>query len=192
MDWLTHTRRVVRCSPTCAAATLALAVLVVVRVAERPLPLGLHVALYAMVVISGVAGLHDPGRNLVHALPVSAAHRLLHRLVVIVPILALALVAVRWSAAELFPLSAPSPGWAALAALGAVGVGLCTVLTRTIQARAAEVTVSAMLAWVVAGLTLSSGDAPRWVALPWWQWPVLVGGAAAVVALVATTSGPRA
>jgi hypothetical protein len=192
MDWLTPTRRLVRCSLTFAAAAFALAVLAVVRIVDQGLPIGLYVAALAMVVISGLAGLHDPGRNLLHALPVSAARRLLHRLVVIVPVVVLGLLAVRRLASELFPRAEPSPGWAALAALGTVGVAVCTALTRRMQARAADVTVSAMLGWVVAGITMSSRDAPLGLAMPWWRWPALVLLTATVFTVVSTTRGTEA
>ena len=192
MDWLTPTRRAARCSPTIAVAGLGLLVLSAVRLFEQPLPAGLYAALLAMVVISGVAGLHDPGRNLVHAVPVSASRRLLHRLAVIIPLVLLGLAAVRWSSAQLFPATGPAPGWAALAALGAVGVAVCTILTRRLQARAADVTLSAMLVWIVAGFTMSRADIPRWLAMPWWSAPVLIGVPALAVAVVASASGTRA
>jgi hypothetical protein len=192
MDWLTPTLRATRCAPAIAAAGLGLLVLGTLRLFEQPLPDGLHVAVLVMIVLGGLTGLHDPGRNLVHALPVPASRRLLHRLVLLAPLVALGLAAVCWSLGRLFPVSGPAPGWAALAALGATGVGLCAMLTRRIGPRAADVALSVMLGWIVAGFTLSGAELPRWLAMPWWSAPAVVGLSAAAVAIAATTSGTRA
>ena len=192
MDWLTPTRRATRCAPAIAAAGLGLLVVGMLRLFGQQLSDGLHVAVLVMVVLGGLAGLHDPGRNLLHALPVPASRRLLHRLALLAPLVVLGLAAVRWSVGRLFPASGPAPGWAALAALGAVGVGLCAVLTRRIGTRAADATLSAMLGWVVAGMTLSRAELPSWLPMPWWSSPALIGVPAAAVAVAATTSGTRA
>ena len=86
MDWLTPTRRAVRWSPMVVAGALAAATLVIMRVADRPLRADVFVVALAMVVLGAVCGLHDPAREFVHAMPVSAARRLTQRLVVLVPV----------------------------------------------------------------------------------------------------------
>jgi hypothetical protein len=95
MDWLTPTRRAVRWSPLVVASVLAASTLGVIRAADRPLLSDVLTVSLAIVVVGALCGLHDPGRDLVHALPVSAGRRLTHRLSLLVPTLALALVLVR-------------------------------------------------------------------------------------------------
>ena len=89
MDWLTPTRRAVRWSPMVVAFALAVGHAGGLRLADRPLRADVLIVALAMVVIGALCGLHDPGRDFVHAMPVSAARRLTHRLVVLVPALAI-------------------------------------------------------------------------------------------------------
>ena len=195
MDWLSPTRAVVRWSPLLAASALAAATLVLIRVLDRPMPSQTLIVAPAMMVVGAVCGLHDPGRDFVHALPVSAAQRLAHRLIVLVPPLVLALFVVRWLAASLFATLPPSPGWKALAAFGAAGVATCATLARRLGTRAADAAVSAMLVWLVCAVSrglLDLGVDLDGVLMPWWRWPLLVTSIAAFVTVVATTRGVEA
>jgi hypothetical protein len=182
----------VRWTPAIVSVALAVATLVVIRLAERPLRSDAQIIVLTMVVIGGLCGLADPGRDFVHAQPVSAAKRLAHRLAVIVPPIALAILVVQWMKGVLFADAAPGPGWGALAAFGAAGVALCATLTRRIGARAGDAAVAAMLAWLAAGLMLGKLEAPLGLALPWLRWPALVLIVATVATVVATTRGAEA
>jgi hypothetical protein len=192
MDWLTPTGRLVPWSPMLVTCALALATLVLLDLADRPLTeLELTVSLVT-VVIGALAGLDDPARDFVHAMPVSAARRLAHRLLVIVPGLALAVVLVRVTAEQLFARLPPAPGSAALVAFGSVGVALCAVLTRRLGARAVETAVSVMLVWLVIAVCSEQLHAPSALAIPWWRWPVAVTSVGAVVTTLATRRGVEA
>jgi hypothetical protein len=174
---------------TCA---VALATLLLLHVAGRPLTeLQLTVSLM-IVVIGALAGLNDPAREFVHAMPVSAARRLAHRLIVIVPGLVVAVVLVRVTAEHLFARLPPAPGSAALVAFGSVGVALCAVLTRRLGARAVEAAVSAMLVWLVVAMCSEQLHAPSALAIPWWRWPVAVTSVGVVVTVLATRRGVEA
>jgi hypothetical protein len=192
MAWLTPTRRATRWSPLLVSCGLAIATLLAMRVADRPVRADVVVVSLAMVLIGALGGLQDPAREFVHALPVSAARRLTHRLIVIVPASACALLAVRLLVSALFPVTPAAPGWAALSALGAVGVAACAVVTRRLGARAVDAVVAGMLVWLVAAMSAERFDAPFWLAMPWWRWPLPVAFAAVVVTAVATTRGVEA
>ena len=192
MDWLTPTRRAIRWAPLTVMTSASAATLTLVRLADRPLQGNLLVCVTAMVVLGALCGLHDPGRDFVQAMPRSAAQRLAHRLAVLVPTSAIALLAVRLIAERWFTLLPPSPGWLALTAFGAAGVATTTVLVRRIGSRGADVAVSVMLAWLAFGVLLLELDVPLGLALPWWRWPALVGGLAVVVTWIATTRGVEA
>jgi len=189
MAWLTPTRRIVRWSPLLVAFALALATLALARVVGRPLRgVELTVSL-TMIVIGGLCGLHDNGRDFVHAMPIPASRRLAHRLLLIVPATALAVAGVRWVASAWFAVMPPAPEAGALIAFGAVGVALCAVWTRRIGARAADAAVSAMVGWLVVAVSADRLDLPLGVAMPWWRWPFAVASLAGAVAVVATTCG---
>jgi hypothetical protein len=192
MDWLTPTRRVVRWSPFLLAVLVALGTITAHRLADRPLRSVELLMTSAMLVIGALCALNDPARDFVHALPVPASRRLVHRLLVIVPALALALVAVRWLASVSFATLPPAPGWEALTAFGTVGVALCAVLTRQLGARAADAAVSVMVGWLVVAVSSDGLHVPFGVAMPWWRWPLPVAAIAGVVAVVAATSGVEA
>ena len=192
MDWLTPTRRVARWSPLIVASALAAGTLVLIRVVEWPLQTPVLLVSLAMLVIAALCALHDPARDFVHPLPVSAGRRLTHRLTVVVPALACALLVVRWLANALFAVVPPAPGWQALAAFGTVGVAASAVLTRRLGTRAVDAVVSGMLVWLVVAVSADRFDAPIDLVMPWWRWPVAVGFAAALVTVVATTSGVEA
>jgi hypothetical protein len=192
MDWLTPTRRAVRWSPMFAALALATVTLVVVRLTLRPVRSDLLVVSLVMVVIGALCGLHDPGRDFVHAMPVSAGRRLAHRLVVIVPTLASALIVLRWLATRMFAVLPPAPGWSALAAFGAVGVAACAVMTRRLGTRAVDAVVSGMLGWLGVAISTEQLDVPLGVVMPWWRWPVAIASVAVFVTVVATTRGVEA
>jgi hypothetical protein len=189
MDWLTPTRRAVRWSPLVVASVLAASTLGVIRAADRPLLSDVLTVSLAIVVVGALCGLHDPGRDLVHALPVSAGRRLTHRLSLLVPTLALALVLVRSLATALFSTLPPAPGWPELAAFGAIGVAVCAVCTRRIGTRAVEAAVSGMLVWLAGALSAHNVDLPIGLLMPWWRWPLTAGVGAVVVTVVATTRG---
>lgn len=192
MAWWTPTLRAVRWSPLLGAIALATAALGVVRLLSGLLIEQAHVIVLAMIVIGGVSGLHDPGRGLVQAAPVSALRRLVHRLVMLVPVTTLGALTVRALGSHLFPRVAPGPGWAALTALAAVGVAACVMLTRRLGTVANDVVVYLLLAWVVGGMLLSQADAPLGAAMPWWRWPASVAAAAVGAAIVAVTRGVEA
>jgi hypothetical protein len=192
MDWLTPTRRVVRWSPMVAASTLAAVTLVLVRLIDRPLRSDLLIVALAMVVIAALCGLHDPARAFVHAMPVSAARRLTHRLVMLGPSLLGTLVLLHALTAGLFSVVPPAPSAAEMAAFGAVGVAACAVATRRLGTRAVDAVVSGMLAWLVAGMSADQLDVSVDVIMPWWRWPVAVASVAALITVVATTRGVEA
>ncbi len=192
MDWLTPTRRAVRWAPLAVMTAASTATLALLRLADRPLRGQLLLCLPAMIVLGALCGLHDPGRDFVQAMPLSAARRLAHRLTVLVPVGVISLLAVRQLAGHLFTVLPPSPGWRAFGAFGAAGVATTTVLVRRIGPRAAEVAVSVMLAWLAFGVVLVELDVPLGLALPWWRWPALVGGVAVVVTWLATARGVEA
>jgi len=192
MDWLTPTRRAVRWSPMFAALALATVTLVVVRLTDQPVRSDLLVVSLVMLVIGALCGLHDPGRDFVHAMPVSAGRRLAHRLVVIVPMLAVALIVLRWLATTMFAALPPAPGWSALAAFGAVGVAACAVVTRRLGTRAVDAVVTGMLVWLGVAMSTEQLDLPVGVVMPWWRWPVAVAFVAVLVTIVATTRGVEA
>ena len=192
MDWLTPTRRAVRWSPMFAALALATVTLVVVRLSARPVRSDVLVVSLVMVVIGALCGLHDPGRDFVHAMPVSAGRRLAHRLGVIVPTLASALIVLRWLATTMFAVLPPAPGWSALAAFGAVGVAACAVVTRRLGTRAVDAVVSGMLGWLGLAISTEHLDMPLGVVMPWWRWPVGMASVAVFVTVVATTRGVEA
>jgi hypothetical protein len=192
MDWLAPTRRAVRWSPMFAALALATVTLVVVRLTVRPVRSDVLVVSLVMVVIGALCGLHDPGRDFVHAMPVSAGRRLAHRLGVIVPTLAAALIVLRWLATTMFDVLPPAPGWSALAAFGAVGVAACAVVTRRLGTRAVDVVVSGMLGWVGVAISTEQLDVPLGVVMPWWRWPVGIAAVGVFVTVVATTRGVEA
>ena len=192
MAWLTPTRRVVRWSPLLVAFGLAIGTLAVLRVADRPLR-GLELTMASTtVVIGALCGLQDPGRDFVHAMPVPASRRLAHRLILLVPLLGLALLVVRRTAAAWFAAVPSAPGWAALVAFAAVGVALCAVLTRRLGPRAVDGAVSAMIAMLVVAVSSARLDVPLAVAMPWWRWPVAVTSIAVVATVLATTRGVEA
>ncbi len=192
MDWLTPTRRAVKWSPMFAALALATATLVVVRLTDQPVRSDLFVVSLVTLVIGALCGLHDPGRDLVHAMPVSAGRRLVHRLVVLVPMLAAALIVLRWLATRMFVVLPPAPGWSALAAFGAVGVAACAVVTRRLGTRAVDAVVSGMLVWLAVAMSADQLDVPLGVVMPWWRWPVAITSVAVFVTVVATTRGVEA
>ncbi len=192
MDWLTPTRRLVRWSPMVVTCALAVATLALLRVADRPLgSMELTVGLVT-IVVGALAGLDDPAREYVHAMPVSAARRLAHRLIVIVPGLVLAVLLVRVTAAQLFVRLPPAPGFSALAAFGSVGVALAAVMTRRLGARAVEAAVSVMLVWLVVAMCSEQLHTPQALAIPWWRWPVAVTSVAVGVTVLATRRGVEA
>ena len=88
LEWWSPTRRAVRWTPLLVATALAGVALVVVRLQSRLLVEPAQVIALATIVIGAVSGLHDPARNFVQAAPVSAAHRLVHRMVMLVPLAA--------------------------------------------------------------------------------------------------------
>jgi len=192
MDWLTPTRRAVRWSPMFAALALATATLVVVRLTDQPVRSDLLVVSLVMLVIGALCGLHDPGRDFVHAMPVSAGRRLGHRLVVLVPMLAVALIVLRWMATTMFAALPSAPGWSALAAFGAVGVAACAVVTRRLGTRAVDAVVTGMLVWLGVAMSTEQLDLPVGVVMPWWRWPVAITSVAVLVTVVATTRGVEA
>ena len=192
MDWLTPTRRAVKWSPMFAAVALATVTLVVVRLTDRPVRSDLFVVSLVMLLIGALCGLHDPGRDFVHAMPVSAGRRLVHRLVVLVPMLAAALIVLRWLATTMFVVLPPAPGWSALAAFGAVGVAACAVVTRRLGTRAVDAVVSGMLVWLAVAMSADQLDVPLGVVMPWWRWPVAITSVAVFVTVVATTRGVEA
>ena len=192
MDWLTPTRRAVRWSPTIVAVSSTGVTLVLIRLAERPLRSEVFVVALAMVVLGAVGGLHDPAREFVHAMPVSAARRLAQRLVVLVPVVVVGLLAIEWLAATLFTAVPQEPGWRALTAYGAAGVAACATLTRRLGSLAVEAAVTAMLVWLAFGLWLSQLDAPMGAAMPWLRWPLAIASSAFVVTVLATSRGVEA
>lgn len=192
MDWLTPTRRVVRWSPLMVVAALASGTLVLVRVVDWPLQSPVLLAFLAMLVIGALCGLHDPAREFVHPLPVSAGRRLTQRLVVVVPALACALLLMRSLANALFAVVPPAPGWLALAAFGTVGVAACAVLTRRLGTRAVDGVVSGMVVWLAAALSADRIDAPIDLVAPWSRWPVAFVFVGALITVVATTCGVEA
>ena len=189
MAWLTPTRRIVRWSPLLVAFGLALSTLALARIVGRPLRGGEMMISLTMIVIGGLCGLHDRGRDFVHAVPVPASRRLAHRLLLIVPATALAVTGVQWVAAAWFTVTPQAPEAGALIAFGAVGVALCAVWTRRIGARAADAAVSAMVGWLVVAVSADRLDLPLGVAMPWWRWPFAVASLAGAVAVVATSCG---
>src|SRR6478735_3323271 len=192
MDWLHPTVRAVRWWPLLGACALAATMLAILRIADQPLGLDTHIGILALTVIAGVAGLHDPARDFVHAVPVSASRRLLQRLVLLGPAVAACVLLVRMLASDLFPGVAPGPGWAALAALGAFGVATCAWLTRRLGTRGVDAAVSVTLCWMLAGVTLAQLGAPFGIAMPWWRWPAVIVVACVAAAGVATTRGAEA
>ena len=192
MDWLTPTRRAIRWAPLATLTAASAATFGIMRLADRPLRTDVLLCVTAMVVLGALCGLHDPGRDFVHAMPRSAAQRLVHRLIMLVPALTIAVLGVRLLAESLFTTLPPSPGWSAVGAFGATGVALSAVLARRIGPRAVDAAVSAMLAWLAIGVALAGLDAPFGLALPWWRWPVFVGGVAVGVTCLATTRGAEA
>jgi hypothetical protein len=192
MDWLTPTRRAVKWSPMFAALALATVTLVVVRLTDRPVRSDLFVVSLVTLVIGALCGLHDPGRDFVHAMPVSAGRRLVHRLVVLVPMLAAALIVLQWLATRMFVVLPPAPGWSALAAFGAVGVAACAVVTRRLGTRAVDAVVSGMLVWLAVAMSADQLDVPLGVVMPWWRWPVAITSVAVFVTVIATTRGVEA
>jgi hypothetical protein len=192
MDWLTPTRRAIPWSPTIVAVALAGLTLVAIRLAEQPLRFDLFVVALVMVVLGAVCGLHDPAREFVHAMPVSAARRLAQRLVVLVPVVVVGVLAIERLTTTLFADLPQQPGWRALAAYGAAGVAACAVLTRRLGSRAVEAAASAMLVWLAFGLFAAQLDIPLGVAMPWFRWPLAIASGAAVVTVLATSRGVEA
>jgi len=192
MDRLKHTGRAIHWAPLTSAAGLALATLAIVRLGDQPVRSDVLLVVSTMIVIGGLCGLHDPARELVHALPVAASRRLIHRLVLLVPAVTFGVIAVRFVTDRLFVDPPPAPGLSALLAFGAVGVAVCTTLTRRIGTRATDAATTVMLTWLAAGLLLEQVDAPFAIAMPWWRWPVLVLLAGVVATAAATTWGPEA
>jgi hypothetical protein len=191
MAWLTPTRRIVRWSPLLVAFALALATLATTRIVGRPLrDFELMVSL-TMIVIGALCGLHDHGRDFVHAMPVPASRRLVHRLLLIVPVTALAVAGVRSMASAWFTVTPPAPGPGALVAFGAVGVALFALLTRRIGPRAAECTVLVMVTWLVGATVAEQLELGLGVGM-WWRWPGAVAMVAALVAIVAVNRGVEA
>ncbi len=192
MDWLNPTRRVVRWSPMIVATSLGAATLAFIRLIDRPLRSDALIVSLAMVVVGALCGLHDPARDFVHAMPVSAARRLMHRLILLVPALLAALVLLRALTAALFSVVPPAPGWAELLAFGAVGVAACAVVTRRLGMRAVDAVVSGMLVWLVVALSAERLQISPDLAMPWWRWPIAVLCVAVPITVVATTRGVEA
>ncbi len=192
MDWWRPTGRAIRWSPVVFATCLALATLVVVRVRGDRLDELAQIIITTTIVIGAVSGLHDPGRDVVHPLPVSTLRRLGQRLVMLIPVVVLAVSTVRLVAGLMFASVAPAPGGVALAALGAVGVAATVALTRRVGTRANDLVVFGLLAWVVGGISLGQAETPTWVSTTWSRWPVLMVVAATLFAVVAATRGAEA
>jgi hypothetical protein len=188
--WLRPTLRIVRWSPLLACLVSGAVLLTIVGLDGDRLAEPAQVLASTITVIAGVAALHDPGRELVHAVPVSALHRLSQRLFVVAPGVAVVLAMLSGLSARLFPVQVPGP--VPLAALGAVGVALVATLSRRIGRRAADVATCVLTAAVLGGVVLVAAGVSRAVAMPWWgaSLPLLIG--AVVVALVAGTRGVAA
>jgi hypothetical protein len=190
--WWRPTRRAIRWSPVLVASGLAIVTLALVRWRDDRLDQLAQVVVTAAVVIGGVAGLHDQGRDVVHPLPATSLRRLAQRLAMLVPFTAIVLAGVRLAAGVMFAQVAPAPGGEALAAFGAVGVALTVVLTRRVGAAASDLAVAGLLGWLVAGVALQQAEAPEWMSMAWWRWPLLVLASATLVAVVAATRGAEA
>jgi hypothetical protein len=192
MDWLTPTLRLVRWVPLVVACALALMTIVLVRALEQPLRTTELTVCLAMIVIGALCGLHDPAREFVHAVPVPASRRLTHRLLLIVPALALTVMLVRLATEVLFTVLPPLPGWTALTAFGAVGVALCTALARRIGARAVDAAVSGMVGWLAVAIAADPLGLSPASAMPWWRWPEAVMSLAALGTVIGSTRGVEA
>ena len=187
MMWLRPTVRIVRWSPLLASLVSGAVLLSIVGVDGDRLAEPAQLLALTITVIAGVAGLDDPGRDLVHAVPVSALHRLSQRLLVLVPSVVLVVAMLSGLSARLFAVHVPGP--APLAAIGAVGVALVAVLSRHVGRRSADVASCVLAATVLGGVALVGLGVSRAIAMPWWgaSLPVLVGAVAVV--LVASTRG---
>jgi hypothetical protein len=193
MDWWTPTCRIVRWSPLACACVAALLTLALMRARSDVIAdAAVVVLLPALVVVGGVAGLHDPARALLQPMPVSTLRRLGHRLTMLVPCTALALAGLSITTDALFAVVLPGPGPNALAAFGAVGVAASTALTRWCGGRGNDLAVLTLLVWVIGGVVATGIDGPRWLASSWWHAPALVGVPAVIVAIVSAHAGEAA
>jgi hypothetical protein len=142
--------------------------------------------------VAGVAGLHDPARELVHAVPVAAWLRLAHRLALLAPAVVVVVAAHEVAGRAWFGADSASPSVQELSAVGALGLCGAACLTRKLGARAVDTTVSCLAVWAAASAQLVAAGVPGWLAEPWVRWPWQLAAAGTAVALVASSAGLEA
>ena len=179
------TVRTVRWGPLGAVATVAVLLLVGVRLVSDTVPPTSAAVIVAAVVGAGVATLADPAANLLHALPTTPRRRLVWRLAALAVPGVLATGAVVSTGKALFAATWVAPGLAAAGALAATGLAVLTVAAWRAPAEAADRAALAVVAWAVAGtLTIELGGG-RSLALAWWEHAAPVAVLALAVALAA-------
>jgi hypothetical protein len=178
--WVRPTLRVTPWTPLLAGATVLVAAGSVVRLAGGPLA-GLTRLAAAGLAAAVVAGLHDPAHDLLAAVPVGPGRRRLHRLLLLVPAMLIAWVAL--TALADLASSGEDGEWplGAVLALAAAGVAVAVWAPEGARPGAG---VAAPLAWVAAD-QMAAGDgvvaeaAAAWHTAPW---PVAALASVAVAA----------
>jgi hypothetical protein len=172
--WLVPTSRALPWRPLLVVVPTLAAVLAIADVAGAgpapPTLLGLAVALLAA---AALLGLDDPARSLLAAVPTSLARRRAHRLVLLVPVLAVSTATLLAVAHRLDLVTATlTSGTASLAALVAWGLAAGRLVERWRPELVAPVAAGTPIAWVVAAAALPADSAVgdlvhTWSAQPW-------------------------
>ena len=190
--WLRPTWRATRWQPLLTVTASGLVVVVLCRAVNEVPPAPVVGLVVCLIVVAGLAGLHDPGRDLVHAVATPAWSRLIHRLALLGPGTVFAVAAFDLVTQALFGSPNVGPDAPQLVALGALGVAAIATLTRHVGAAATDLAAGTLGAWIAGGHVLGGAGLPDGLLQPWAQWPVVIGIAGVAVAAVATTSGVEA
>lgn len=190
--WLPATARSIAWSPLVLVVVLGVAALSLTRILDEAPPVAFVGVAVAAVVVVALTGLHDQARDLVHAVPTSAARRLLHRCVLIAPAAAVGVVALEGTVSWLYGHDVPVPGGADLVALAACGVAGVAAFTRRFGCRATMPVAGVLGAWVASGPLLVHAGLPEVVAAPWATWSAAVTSGALAVTVSASSRGVAA
>jgi len=175
------TARAMPWSPLAVAAGVSVPAIVVGRLVSDGAPGPLAGAAAALLVVAGCAGLIDGARETVRAAPIAAWRRAASRLVLAVPAVCLAVIAVEMTMRLLFSGHGAGIEWMGLGALGASTITGVVIAARTSGNAAAAAVITVAGGWVLVVPMLSSAGVVGAVAAPWAAHPLVLTGVAVPV-----------
>ena len=190
--WLRPTWRATRWGPLLAVTGAGLVAALCCRLSDQGPPEPIVTLTQALLVVAGVAALHDPARQLLQPVSVAAWRRLLRRLALVAPVtvLALATLQAAWAVGSAHHVAGPAP--AQLAALGAVGVAASAGFVRRIGAEGADLAAGVLGALIIVQPMLSAAWLSAGLLRLWADWPIAVVVAATVATALTTAMGVEA